>query len=631
MRVSDSAKKFLVRWRLICRTCTFHFLILVWALLVPCLSTGYAAEVVLAWEANADPGLKGFRVYYGEVGRAVAPYSAFVNVADPSARSCTITALEAGKKYYFSATAYDVNGNESEYSAEISYSVPAPPSQNSLPVAVDDGVTTQEDRSITVDVLSNDRDPDGDALSVTRVGPSANGSVALLADGRVSYSPKANFNGPDSFSYTVSDGKGGTATGNVTVSVDAVNDAPVASDGTLELMQNTAATGNLRAGDPDGDALTYTILSQGTKGRVELSNPRTGAYTYTPYAASSGSDSFTFKASDGSIDSNTARVNVTITPEVNLYIEAESGSLVRPMVTARDRNASGGRYVYVPNGRGTVTDPLSKGGYAEYVFSIPVAGEYVISGCTMADSPSDDSFFVSVDSGQFITWNLPLGAKGTWIWSQLRDGFSAEPMKFYLGAGSHTLIFKQREDGAKLDRIRITSSSSCTVSANYAAAEAGMLDGWDVFDDDPYGAEIINIYDEEREALVMELNGAGIENGYRLQGANFQSWRDQKSSLMEWSMKYSGFFEVYVDVNTTAGRRYLRYRPSSSRDELGRGTYAGFTLGSGFQSGDWYTFVRDLQADLARAQPRVEILEVKAFMVRGDCSVDGVRLRRAME
>ncbi len=91
------------------------------------------------------------------------------------------------------------------------------------------------------------------------------------------------------------------------------NTAPVAQAGALSTPINTAGNGTLVATDADSDPLTYSIVTNGTKGTAVVTNAATGAYTYTPSAGQTGADSFTFKANDTHVDSNTATVSVTIT------------------------------------------------------------------------------------------------------------------------------------------------------------------------------------------------------------------------------------------------------------------------------------------------------------------------------
>lgn len=94
--------------------------------------------------------------------------------------------------------------------------------------------------------------------------------------------------------------------------VIAENNAPVAEDGSLTTDENTSASGTLQASDPDGDSLTFMIVDQPAHGEVVLDDPATGAYSYTPAADYSGSDSFTFKAADAKVESNVATVTITV-------------------------------------------------------------------------------------------------------------------------------------------------------------------------------------------------------------------------------------------------------------------------------------------------------------------------------
>ncbi|EKV03514.1 integrin/UnbV like protein [Leptolyngbya sp. PCC 7375] len=180
-----------------------------------------------------------------------------------------------------------------------------------LPTATDDIGTVEEDSQITLDVLSNDTDPDNDSLSLDSVLPGNNGTTIIIGN-QVRYTPNANFNGTDSFSYTVSDGNGGSDTATVNITVTGVNDAPVASDDTANTEQNTAVQVQALNNDTDidDDNLTVISASQGTNGSTSVSNNQ---IFYTPNADFVGTDSFTYEISDGNGGIDTATVNVTIT------------------------------------------------------------------------------------------------------------------------------------------------------------------------------------------------------------------------------------------------------------------------------------------------------------------------------
>ncbi|MES9994047.1 MAG: retention module-containing protein, partial [Candidatus Thiodiazotropha sp.] len=185
---------------------------------------------------------------------------------------------------------------------------------NDAPVAADDAVDTNEDTPVTVNVLPNDSDPDGDILSVLSVTQGANGSVAIdPVSGNPVYTPNPDFNGSDTFTYTVDDGNGGTDTATVTVTVGAVNDAPVATDDTIGTDEDTPVTVDVlpNDSDPDGDTLSVLSVTQGTNGSVAI-DPVSGNPVYTPNPDFNGTDTFTYTVDDGNGGTDTATVTVTV-------------------------------------------------------------------------------------------------------------------------------------------------------------------------------------------------------------------------------------------------------------------------------------------------------------------------------
>jgi uncharacterized repeat protein (TIGR01451 family) len=185
---------------------------------------------------------------------------------------------------------------------------------NTAPVAMDDSASTSEDTPVTVNVLANDSDADGDSLTVSAVTQPANGSVVNNNDGTVTYTPDTGFVGQDSFTYTLSDGKGGSDTATVTVTVTeaAENTPPVAVDDSASTSEDTPVTITVLANDSDvdGDTLSVTAVVQPANGSVVNNND--GTVTYTPDTGFIGQDSFTYTASDGQGGSDTATVTVTV-------------------------------------------------------------------------------------------------------------------------------------------------------------------------------------------------------------------------------------------------------------------------------------------------------------------------------
>jgi VCBS repeat-containing protein len=135
--------------------------------------------------------------------------------------------------------------------------IPTPLPTNTAPVASSDSFTTNEDTQVSGNVLLNDRDADNDSLHASVVSSTSNGSLQLSDNGTFFYTPKADWNGIDSFKYKVSDGKGGTSTTEVTIVVSAVNDAPIASFSFTTANPHTVYVNAAGSGDIEGPLSAY--------------------------------------------------------------------------------------------------------------------------------------------------------------------------------------------------------------------------------------------------------------------------------------------------------------------------------------------------------------------------------------
>ena len=189
---------------------------------------------------------------------------------------------------------------------------------NDAPDANDDAYATDEDAPLTLGVLDNDTNVDGDSLSATEVSDPAHGSLALNPDGSLTYRPDPDFNGNDSFSYRASDGSLASEPATVTLRVDPVKDAPNASDDAFETDEDTPLTLHANAfldndTHPDGDGLsvlTVSDLDDPASGSLDLSGD--GTYTYTPAPNFTGSTTFRYVVYDSSFEFGSATVTITV-------------------------------------------------------------------------------------------------------------------------------------------------------------------------------------------------------------------------------------------------------------------------------------------------------------------------------
>ncbi|MDY0300215.1 MAG: DUF4347 domain-containing protein [Trichlorobacter sp.] len=222
---------------------------------------------------------------------------------------------------------------------------------NQPPVAADDNVHTDEDVPLVGNLLDNDTDPDeGDLLVITQISVGGNdypiteetpaiivfdgGTLIVNHDGSYTFTPEENWHGEvPTVIYTVSDGKGGEDTADLKITVDSVNDNPVAVDPNdpanpsypeqnfdpesgnynLTTPEDTPVDGKVTGTDVDGDELTYVVTTPPTHGTVTI-DENTGNYTYTPDPDYNGEDEFTVEINDGNGGKTTSKVEITVIP-----------------------------------------------------------------------------------------------------------------------------------------------------------------------------------------------------------------------------------------------------------------------------------------------------------------------------
>ena len=167
------------------------------------------------------------------------------------------------------------------------------------PAAVPDRVVTGAGEAVTIDVLANDQDPEGEPLTLTGVTLPAHGTLALTGEQRFVYTPEPGFEGEDGFTYTVKDAAGLRATGTVALLVERRNTAPVATPDSAVSIGGVPVRLDLLANDndPEGDPLRLTALELPAGGQITV-NPDQSV-TYTPKTGFSGTDRFTYTVGDG--------------------------------------------------------------------------------------------------------------------------------------------------------------------------------------------------------------------------------------------------------------------------------------------------------------------------------------------
>ena len=289
----------------------------------------------------------------------------------------------------------------------VTFTVTDTATGNDRPLAKDDRFTGREDQQIIGNLLVDngngpDTDPNGDLLTVVnRTYYTAQGGiVSVAANGNFTYTPRANYSGPDSFTYTINDPSGASDTGLVTINLTAVNDAPVANDDVYSAPHGRTITGNVLTNDShvagqtvdvDGDPLAIVAdsLTTGNGGQVTLNGD--GTFSYVPNPAFVGTDSFTYMLSDGQGGSDTAVVTLNMT------------------------NAA----------------PVAASDWFTALFGKGVSGNVLANNGTGPDSDADGDA-LSVTAGRFTT------ARGGSVTLNVDGSFAFSPAEAFYGTDSFT-------------------------------------------------------------------------------------------------------------------------------------------------------------------------------------------------
>ena len=430
-----------------------------------------------------------------------------------ASKSYTFIATSSATTLTFSDVTEDLTEGDSRFADLLldDVRVTAISGGNQPPLAVADGYTTDEDTPLTVltaaGVLLNDTDDGPAALTAALVTDVANGTLALAADGSFTYTPNLNFSGVDTFTYESNDSELDSIPVTVTITVNPVNDAPVAVGDSystaVDTLLTVAAPGVLGNDTDDGPVtLTAVIVSSPSNGGSVTLNSD-GSFNYTPASGFTGTETFTYKASDGGLDSAAVTVSIAVN-QAQLFANGsfEEGSpqdwgpiagwQIVGSVGSVISYSSKGDYVPLPD-NGTwmaIFNPGGDnfGGSIRQTFSTIVGQTYTVAfdaglgggtGSKAQTLRADVTGEVS-PPGTPRTWPLTsTAALATW---------SGKSFTFVAGSSSTTLIFTDasvygnpaRNVDMLLDDVRVTAEGGANQAPvaradNYTTTEETQL------------------------------------------------------------------------------------------------------------------------------------------------------------
>ena len=179
--------------------------------------------------------------------------------------------------------------------------------QNDAPVAKNLEINTNEDSAVSLQLYASDID--NDTLTYRVVQDPIHGKLARGENSIFTYTPFNEYSGEDSFSFQAFDGKVYSNIGSVKITITEVNDPPVVQSSTFKLREDSNLAIKLIASDPEGDSLTFSLISGPMNGSITGTGP---SYSYTPSKDFNGVDSFEVQASDGELTSNVAQITLNV-------------------------------------------------------------------------------------------------------------------------------------------------------------------------------------------------------------------------------------------------------------------------------------------------------------------------------
>jgi VCBS repeat-containing protein len=364
---------------------------------------------------------------------------------------------------------------------------------NPAPIADDLSFTIDEDWVLTEFLVAHDTA--GESLTYSITTDPTNGSVTLddPAGGAFTYTPTANYNGPDSFTYLASDGVSDSNIATVSITVDPVNDAPTMSDVSVAVDEDGSVGGALNAVDIDGDTLSYSITTPPARG-VATIDAGTGVFTYAPNPDLNGTDSFAVEVSDGTLTAGaTVSVTVTAVPDApvaqNATLATAEDTPVDGTLAATDADgdalsfstvngaangtvviASGGAFTYTPAANFNGTDSFTFRAFDGGLYSDPATVTINITPVNDPPVAVDATFQAlentplsgvlvgyDVDAGDTVSFALGTGpASGTAVVDSATGAFTYTPGPSFIGTVTFTFVVSDGADASATGTVTIT-------------------------------------------------------------------------------------------------------------------------------------------------------------------------------
>ncbi|MBU0655487.1 MAG: tandem-95 repeat protein [Gammaproteobacteria bacterium] len=270
--------------------------------------------------------------------------------------------------------ALQVNGGTKCWGGSNTTPVPGP-TLTGTTTAGDVSTSTNED--VAVEITLTGTASSNDTLGFSKASDPAHGTITINGN-KASYVPATNWHGTDTFTYKATDGMAESAAATVTITVNPVNDAPVANVIATRTVVDTAKTITLTGTDVENSTLTFSAVTQPEHG--SLSNVTNGSITYTPTSGYVGEDSFTYKANDGSTDSSSAAVSISVvasnTAPVagNLTISAEEEVPKEITLAGSDTNGDALDFIIVTQPTNGILSPVTIDGKVTYTSNLNFHG-----------------------------------------------------------------------------------------------------------------------------------------------------------------------------------------------------------------------------------------------------------------